>query len=78
MMFNPHQLSHMPRNGMHLILRSATVFQSKGDVLTNCQSDKLSIRILKDGSYMRRQFKDTAFCCIHSIYRKCSAALAGI
>ena len=54
MLLDSYQFCRMSGDCMHFILRSTTVFQSKCNILTNRQSDKLSIRILKNRSYMRR------------------------
>ena len=68
MMLNPYQFCHMFCNGMHLILRCTTVFQCKCDIFANCQTYKLTIRVLQHSSNMGRQFKDAALGGIYSIH----------
>ena len=78
MILDSYQFCGMSRNFMHFILRCTTVFQCKRNVLADSQTNKLTIRVLQNSSYMCRQFKNTAVRCIYAIYCQRTFALAWI
>ena len=65
-----HQVRCFLHNLMHFIPGNAVVFQSKGNILRNSQSDKLSVGILKDCSDGFGQAEQAQFHGILPLYGK--------
>ena len=63
---------------VHFVLRSAAVFQRKGDVLPHRQADELAVRVLQHRADVARQLKNTAVGRVHAVHSQRACALAGV
>ena len=77
-MFNIHKLCYSLYRLLHFFLWYTVIFKCKGDILCHRQSDKLTIRILQNGSHRMTQIKNTAFCHILAIHKYFSCDFARI
>ena len=78
MVLDADQLGGAAGDLVHFVLRSAAVFQRKGDVLPHRQADELAVRILQHRADVARQLKNTAVGRVHAVHSQRARALAGV
>ena len=76
--FDSHQFSDAAGRLVHFFLRSAAVFQRKGDIFRHRQADELAVRILQHGADMIRQLKNATVGRIHAVYCQAACTLTGV
>ena len=78
MVFDADQLGGAAGDLVHFVLRSAAVFQRKGDVLPHRQADELAVRVLQHRTDVARQLKNAAVGRVHAVHGQRARTLAGV
>ena len=78
MTFDANQPGYLEDPVMQIRLSDTVILQSKGNVLGDRQSNKLSVRILQDGSNMLRDLKKAEIVCLFAADSEAPAHLSVI